>query len=114
MNTLIEEIIKPKARKPKMSKIVQKAILLRELSQASNDVGVVDCLEPVEVKKVETNVAPKCCVGVVVPVITKKAYHCDLCDITFTSPTLFSRHPQTIRHLTKLAANDSSCCKPPE
>ena len=123
-NISIDEIIiEKKPRKPRMSKIVEKAVLLKQLSDRDlvpNPVSVpsvvhtvvpTPVLEAVESKnKVGTKRTKKIIPTLVVvePVptvsgaISKPTYTCELCNITFTSKTLFTRHPQTIRHKNKV------------
>jgi len=120
-NISIDEIIiEKKPRKQRMSKIVQKAVLLKQLS----DRDLVPHTLPPAVPTVVPTVVPTAVPTVVeakrknkgknrvvepVPTgvcirgsTTVPTYTCELCNITFTSQTLFTRHPQTIRHKNKV------------
>ena len=130
-NISIDEIIiEKKPRKQRMSKIVQKAVLLKQLSDRDlvptlphESVAVVPTAVPTVVPTAVPTVVPTVVEAkrknnvkniksrVVEPVptgvcirgsTTVPTYTCELCNITFTSQTLFTRHPQTIRHKNKV------------
>lgn len=123
-NISIDEIIiEKKPRKQRMSKIVQKAVLLKQLSDrdlvptavptAVPTVvptavptivpTVVEAKRTTKVKNIKNRVVEPVPTGVCIRgSTTVPTYTCELCNITFTSQTLFTRHPQTIRHKNKV------------
>ena len=125
INNLInlEEIVKkPRTAKaagtkPRISKIVAKAVLLKQISD-SKIICEPDIIEirPSVSKAcddiIEENFTPKPtkkikALPTVIPAlpsdtISITSYKCDLCDTVFTSKVLYERHPRTIRHKTNL------------
>ena len=124
--TDITPIIK-KPRKPRMSSIVSKAVLLKQMSDSNiiQDVPlggateresspVIDCPQLPIIDEVNIPVVDKVLVDDVpmetVLIIERKVdsvetvdvYKCDLCDVKFKSKILYDRHPKTIRHVDKL------------
>ena len=129
--TDITPIIK-KPRKPRMSSIVSKAVLLKQMSDSNiiQDVPlgganqpasgeresspVMDCPQLPIIDEVNIPVVEKVLVDDVpmetVLIIERKidsvetvdVYKCDLCDVKFKSKILYDRHPKTIRHVDKL------------
>lgn len=99
-----------KKTKPRMSKVVEKAVLLKQLS----DLNITPptprvCAKKGEgekVKKVKTPVVetPVVEIPVVEEVCSRiqPTFICKECDITFTSQILFNRHPYTIKHRVAL------------
>ena len=103
--------------KPRMSKIVTKAVLLKQISD-SKIIGEPDIIEirpstsediieevftPKPTKKIKA--VPTVVPSPVPPssdTISITSYKCDLCDTVFTSKVLYERHPRTIRHKTNL------------
>ena len=124
---IVTEIINPiidispivkKTRKPRMSTIVSKAVLLKQLS-ANNLIVLPSEPLSVEDKSVEQTIP-----SILLPidevkvltiekvelVIERKVdstetvdvYRCELCDVKFKSKTLYDRHPKTIKHVNNL------------
>ena len=113
MSTVIEEIVIKKPRAPRMSKIVSKAVLLKQISEQNLlqnvplTIKTDNCADKLNetVLEVVKEVAPKSVVeeDVVKPVqISITSYKCELCNTVFTSKTLYERHPRTIKHLTNV------------
>jgi len=128
----VEEIVnKPKSSKPRMSKIVSKAVLLKQISDSklipTPTLPPGACAEtvaqaPEGLDPRTDEIAPKKIVSKkvkkvrskVVEIITPSvscvvgetvlitSYKCDLCNTVFTSKVLYERHPRTIRHKTNL------------
>ena len=114
----ISPIVK-KPRKPRMSTIVSKAVLLKQLS-ANNLISLPPMDEPQsillpidEVKQalpLKENVPLVLTIEKVELVIERKVdstetvdvYRCELCDVKFKSKTLYDRHPKTIKHVNNL------------
>ena len=107
----ISPIVK-KPRKPRMSTIVSKAVLLKQLS--ANNLIVLPS-EPLSVETIPSILLPIDEVKVltiekVELVIERKVdstetvdvYRCELCDVKFKSKTLYDRHPKTIKHVNNL------------
>ena len=107
----ISPIVK-KTRKPRMSTIVSKAVLLKQLS--ANNLIVLPS-EPLSVETITSILLPIDEVKVltiekVELVIERKVdstetvdvYRCELCDVKFKSKTLYDRHPKTIKHVNNL------------
>ena len=113
----ISPIVK-KTRKPRMSTIVSKAVLLKQLSAnnlivlpseplAVEDKSVeqtipsillpIDEVKMLTVEKVELVIERK-----VDSTETVDVYRCELCDVKFKSKTLYDRHPKTIKHVNNL------------
>ena len=113
--TDITPIIK-KPRKPRMSSIVSKAVLLKQMSDSNiiESSPVMDCPQLPIIDEVNIPVVEKVLVDDVpmetVLIIERKidsvetvdVYKCDLCDVKFKSKILYDRHPKTIRHVDKL------------
>ena len=113
--TDITPIIK-KPRKPRMSSIVSKAVLLKQMSDSNmiESIPVIDCPQLPIIDEVNISVVEKVQVDDVpmetVVIIERKVdsvetvdvYKCDLCDVKFKSKILYDRHPKTIRHVDKL------------
>ena len=118
--TDITPIIK-KPRKPRMSSIVSKAVLLKQMSDSNiiqdvplESIPVIDCPQLPIIDEVNIPVVEKVLVDDVpmetVLIIERKidsvetvdVYKCDLCDVKFKSKILYDRHPKTIRHVDKL------------
>lgn len=113
--TDITPIIK-KPRKPRMSSIVSKAVLLKQMSDSNiiESSPVMDCPQLPIIDEVNIHVVEKVLVDDVpmetVLIIERKidsvetvdVYKCDLCDVKFKSKILYDRHPKTIRHVDKL------------
>lgn len=107
----IEPIVK-KARKPRMSNIVSKAVLLKQMSDSNLEVESMHEVPtssipdlpivsvPVEVPIVE--VPPVEVPPVEIRQKSIAIYRCELCDVNFKSDILFKRHPTTHRHISKL------------
>ena len=89
-----------KKTKPRMSKVVEKAVLLKQLSDLNITPPTPRVCE--KVKKVKTPVVetPVVEIPVVEEVCSRiqPTFICKECDITFTSQILFNRHPYTIKH----------------
>jgi len=127
----VEEIVnKPKSSKPRMSKIVSKAVLLKQISDSKLIVNTEiptqtlppgACAELLpeiienksveqivkklkKVKKVDKTSETPLSEGT--PLLSRTSlitsYKCDLCNTVFTSKVLYERHPRTIRHKTNL------------
>ena len=118
--TDITPIIK-KPRKPRMSSIVSKAVLLKQMSDSNiiqdvplESIPVIDCpqlpiIDEVNIPVVETVLVDDVTMETVLiierkidSVETVDVYKCDLCDVKFKSKILYERHPKTIRHVDKL------------
>ena len=107
----ISPIVK-KPRKPRMSTIVSKAVLLKQLS-AHNLISLpseplavettssillpIDEVKVLTIEKVELVIERK-----VDSTETVDVYRCELCDVKFKSKTLYDRHPKTIKHVNNL------------
>ena len=108
----ISPIVK-KPRKPRMSTIVSKAVLLKQLS-ANNLISLPPMDEPqsilLPIDEVKENVPLVLTIEKVELVIERKVdstetvdvYRCELCDVKFKSKTLYDRHPKTIKHVNNL------------
>ena len=108
----IVEIIKPKrAYKPRMSAVVSKAVLYKQLSEAdlvpkielppTNPVGRIDTIIGVEalVSPASGEQVVECLEEVVISKPIKVVVgRCSDCCIDFTSELLFKRHLGTIKH----------------
>ena len=125
----ISPIVK-KTRKPRMSTIVSKAVLLKQLSAhnlislpseplAVEDKSVEQTIRTVSaggpsillpIDEVKQNVPLVLTIEKVELVIERKVdstetvdvYRCELCDVKFKSKTLYDRHPKTIKHVNNL------------
>ena len=114
MSTVIEEIVIKKPRAPRMSKIVSKAVLLKQLSEqnllqatplltGSEALKENSCADKLNETVLEVVKEVDPVKDVVKPVqISITSYKCQLCNTVFTSKTLYERHPRTIKHLTNV------------
>ena len=116
----IVEIIKPKrAYKPRMSAVVSKAVLYKQLSEAD----LVPKIELPPAARIDTIVGVEAVVEAVIECLEEAQIspnnkpvkiivgRCNDCCIDFTSELLFKRHLGTIKHkltLHKLALHTST------
>jgi len=101
---------KKTSSKPRMSKIVEKAVILKQLSDLN--LGQISLEKVEKIKKVKSE--PKCETPRVEPETPRvepetpiasriqPTFICKECNITFTSEILFNRHPNTIKHRVAL------------
>ena len=94
---------KKTSSKPRMSKIVEKAVILKQLSDLN--LGQISLEKVEKIKKVKSE--PKCETPRVEPETPiasriQPTFICKECNITFTSEILFNRHPNTIKHRVAL------------